>query len=92
MSEFVPDEVLERIHGCFEGYPVMMQDEVRVIVAGVARAAQVAVLREMATKLNVEAAQRPDDEGFEPSSTIAVGYEWAAADLTAKADELEGGG
>jgi hypothetical protein len=45
VSEFkVSDEVLHNINGCFEGYPVMMEEEVRAIVAAVARAAQVQVL------------------------------------------------
>jgi hypothetical protein len=44
----IPDEVIENIRHCGEGYPAFDEDELRSVVAGVARAAQVQVLRERA--------------------------------------------
>lgn len=46
-------------------------------------------LRAMADKFDQEAAARPADEAFEDSSSIAIGYQWAASDLRERAAELE---
>jgi len=48
MSEMdIPDELIESIRDCAEGYPRIAEDELRVVVSGFARQAQVAILREL---------------------------------------------
>jgi hypothetical protein len=82
----IPDEVIESIRCCAEGYPRFAEDELRVVVSDIARAAQVAVLREMADKmLTVYAASMPS------ASVQAVAFRSAAAELRGKANELERG-
>jgi len=43
----IPDELIESIRGCAEGYPRIAEDELRVVVSGFARQAQVAILEEL---------------------------------------------
>lgn len=79
----IPDELIESIRSCMEGYPACAEDELRVVVSDFARAAQVAVLREMGAQLrrNAHAA----------SALEARGLEAAANDLFDKAYALEAG-
>lgn len=92
----IPDEAVEAVYGAlmdhllsYEGpsfEPVRQTAE--ELAAWVARVAVVQELRDMADRLYADVADDP--HRLFRDQTRASGYEWAADELRARADELEG--